>query len=81
MAINRFEVYPVKLDPSVGVEMRKTRPALVVSPDELNHHIRTVIIAPLTTRGDRIRAGSLAASRERMGRLSSTKSGRWISRA
>src|SRR5437588_6240909 len=51
MAINRFEVYLINLDPTVGSEIRKTRPCLVVSPDEMNHHIRTVIVAPLTTRG------------------------------
>lgn len=51
MAINRFEVFLVNLDPTVGSEIRKTRPCAVVSPDEINHNIRTVIIAPLTTKG------------------------------
>ena len=51
MVINRFEVYLVNLDPTVGSEIRKTRPCLVVSPDELNHHIRTVLVAPMTTKG------------------------------
>jgi mRNA interferase MazF len=51
MAINRFEVYLINLDPTVGSEIQKTRPCLVVSPDEINHNIRTVIVAPLTTRG------------------------------
>jgi mRNA interferase MazF len=51
MAVNRFEVYLVNLDPTVGSEIRKTRPCLVVSPDELNHYVRTVIVAPLTTKG------------------------------
>jgi mRNA interferase MazF len=51
MAINRFEVYLVNLDPTVGAEIRKARPCLVVSPDEMNHNIRTVIVAPLTTKG------------------------------
>src|SRR5438094_1080732 len=51
MAVNRFEVYRVNLDPTVGSEIRKTRPCLLVSPDEINHHIRTVIVAPMTTRG------------------------------
>ena len=51
LVINRSEVYLVGLDPTVGAEMQKTRPCLVVSPDEMNHYIRTVIIAPLTTRG------------------------------
>jgi mRNA interferase MazF len=51
MAINRFEVYLINLDPTVGSEIKKTRPCLVVSPDEINHNIRTVIVAPLTTGG------------------------------
>ena len=51
MVINRFDVYLVNLDPTVGSEIQKTRPCLVVSPDEMNHHIRTAIIAPMTTRG------------------------------
>jgi mRNA interferase MazF len=51
MVINRFEVYLVNLDPTVGAEIQKTRPCLVVSPDDMNHHIRTVIVAPMTTKG------------------------------
>ena len=51
MVINRFEVYLVNLDPTVGSEIRKTRPCLIVSPDELNHHLRTTIVAPMTTKG------------------------------
>lgn len=51
MAINRFEVYLVSLDPTVGREIQKTRPCLIVSPDEMNHHLRTVIVAPMTTKG------------------------------
>ena len=51
MAINRFEVYLVNLDPTVGSEIQITRPCLVVSPDEINHTIRTVIVAPMTTKG------------------------------
>jgi mRNA interferase MazF len=51
MAISRFEVYLANLDPTVGSEIQKTRPCLVVSPDELNHHVRTVIVAPMTTKG------------------------------
>ena len=47
--ISRFEVFLVNLDPTVGREIRKTRPCLVTSPDELNRHIRTVIVAPMTT--------------------------------
>ena len=51
MVINRFEVYLVNLDPTVGSEIQKTRPCLIVSPDELNHHLRTTIVAPMTTKG------------------------------
>ena len=47
----RFEVHLVNLDPTVGHEIRKTRPALVISPDEMNKYISTVIIAPMTTKG------------------------------
>src|SRR2546425_11413521 len=50
MAVGRFEVYLVALDPTVGSEIKKTRPCLVVSPDEMNRHIRTVIVAPITTK-------------------------------
>jgi len=45
----RFEVWLVSLDPTRGSEIQKTRPCLVVSPDELNRNIRTVIVAPMTT--------------------------------
>jgi len=51
MAINRFEVYLVNLDPTVGREIKKTRPCLVISPDEMNHNIKTVIVTPMTTKG------------------------------
>jgi mRNA interferase MazF len=51
MAVSRFEVYLLNLDPSIGHEIRKTRPCLIVSPNELNRHLRTVIVAPMTTRG------------------------------
>ncbi|WKZ51329.1 MAG: type II toxin-antitoxin system PemK/MazF family toxin [Anaerolineales bacterium] len=51
MVVKRFEVYLVNLDPTVGREIRKTRPCLVVSPDEINRHIGTVIVAPMTTKG------------------------------
>jgi mRNA interferase MazF len=51
MALNRFEVFQVNLDPTIGSEIRKARPCVIVSPDEMNHHIRTVIVAPMTTKG------------------------------
>ena len=51
MAVARSEVYLVNLDPTVGSEIKKTRPCLVISPDEMNRHLRTVIVAPLTSQG------------------------------
>ncbi len=51
MVIKRFEVYLVNLDPTVGSKIRKTRPCLVVSPDEMNEYIATIIVAPMTTKG------------------------------
>jgi mRNA interferase MazF len=46
---SRGEVFLVEFDPTRGSEIRKTRPCVVISPDELNHHLRTTIVAPLTT--------------------------------
>ena len=51
MAVSRFDVYLVSLDPTIGREIKKTRPCLVVSPDEMNRFISTVIVAPMTTKG------------------------------
>ncbi len=51
VAATRGEVYLIELDPTRGREIRKTRPRHVVSPDELNQHLRTVIVAPMTTGG------------------------------
>ena len=51
MVATRFDVFLVRLDPSEGHEIRKIRPCVVISPDELNRHIRTVIVAPMTTGG------------------------------
>ena len=51
MVANRFDVYLTNLDPTVGSEIQKTRPCLIVSPNEMNKHIRTVIVAPITTAG------------------------------
>lgn len=51
VVVSRFKVYLVRLDPSEGHEIQKTRPCLVISPDEMNRSIATVIVAPLTTRG------------------------------
>ena len=49
--VKRFDVYLVNLDPTVGHEIKKNRPCLVISPDELNRNISTVIVAPMTTKG------------------------------
>ncbi|MCL4242387.1 MAG: type II toxin-antitoxin system PemK/MazF family toxin [Dehalococcoidia bacterium] len=51
MGVTRFEVWLVNLDPTVGSGIRKARPCVVVSPDEVNRHLRTAIVAPLTTAG------------------------------
>jgi len=51
VAVKRGGVYLVGLDPTFGSEIRKTRPCVVISPDELNQHLRTAIVAPMTTGG------------------------------
>jgi mRNA interferase MazF len=51
MVVERFDVFLVNLDPTVGSEIKKTRPCLVISPDDMNLYISTVIIAPMTTKG------------------------------
>lgn len=51
MEVGRFDVFLVNLDPTVGSEIRKSRPCVIVSPDEMNRHLRTVIVAPMTTAG------------------------------
>ena len=51
MVVKRFEVYLVNLDPTIGSEIQKTRPCLIISPDEMNRHITTIMIAPMTSKG------------------------------
>ncbi len=51
MVVQRFDVFLVNLDPTIGSEIQKTRPCVVISPDEMNKYIATVIVAPMTTRG------------------------------
>lgn len=46
---DRFDIWLVSLDPTRGSEIRKTRPCLIVSPGQMNHYLRTVIIAPMTS--------------------------------
>ncbi len=48
--MKQYDIYLISLDPSVGHEIRKSRPCVVISPDEMNQHISTVIIAPMTTK-------------------------------
>jgi len=49
--MHQFEVYLINLDPTVGHEIKKTRPCLIISPDEMNTYLSTVIVAPMTTKG------------------------------
>jgi mRNA interferase MazF len=51
VVIKRFDVFLVNLDPTIGSEIKKTRPCVVISPPEMNRHLRTVIVAPMTTKG------------------------------
>ena len=50
MEIGQYEVFLINLDPTIGHEIKKTRPCVVISPDEMNTNIQTVIIAPMTTK-------------------------------
>jgi len=49
--VKRGEIWLVNLDPTVGSEIRKSRPCVIVSPPELNRYLRTVIVAPMTSKG------------------------------
>jgi mRNA interferase MazF len=51
MEVSRGDVYLVGINPTLGSEIKKARPCLVISPNEMNRHIKTVIVAPMTTRG------------------------------
>ena len=48
--MKQYEIVLVNLDPTIGVEMKKTRPCVIISPDEMNKHLRTLVIAPMTTK-------------------------------
>jgi mRNA interferase MazF len=50
MSLQQFQVYLVRLDPTIGTEIQKTRPCVIISPNEMNGFLQTVIIAPLTTK-------------------------------
>ncbi|HEX2968360.1 MAG TPA: type II toxin-antitoxin system PemK/MazF family toxin [Bacteroidales bacterium] len=49
MEISQYQIILVNLDPTIGSEIKKTRPCVVLSPDEMNRHLRTIVIAPMTT--------------------------------
>ena len=49
MEINQYQIFLVNLEPTIGSEIRKTRPCVIISPNEMNKHLRTVVIAPMTT--------------------------------
>lgn len=49
--VSRFEVHLVNLDPTIGSEIQKSRPCLIISPDEMNKYLATVIVAPMTSKG------------------------------
>jgi mRNA interferase MazF len=52
VVVKRFDVYLVSLDPTQGSEIKKTRPCVILSPDEMNAAINTVIVAPMTSQGN-----------------------------
>ena len=51
MELNQYDIILVNLDPTVGSEITKTRPCVIISPNEMNYHLRTIIVAPMTTQG------------------------------
>jgi mRNA interferase MazF len=53
MVVKRFDVYLLNVDPTVSTEVKKTRQCVVISPDEMNRHIDTVIVAPMVSKGHR----------------------------
>src|SRR5262245_61137724 len=51
VVVKRFDLFLINLDPTLGSEIQKTRPCVIISPDEMNRNINTVIVAPMTTKG------------------------------
>jgi mRNA interferase MazF len=49
MELGQYQIVLVNLDPTIGSEIKKTRPCVIISPDEMNKHLRTIIVAPMTT--------------------------------
>jgi mRNA interferase MazF len=50
MEIKQYQIVLVNLDPTIGSEIRKTRPCVIISPDEMNRHLDTIVVAPMTTK-------------------------------
>jgi len=78
MEMNRFDVFLVSLDPTIGHEIKKTRPCLIVSPNEMNRFIATVIIAPMTSKGRDYPSRVDCTFQGIQGKSSWIKSERWI---
>ena len=53
MEVTQYQIILVNLDPTIGSEIKKTRPCVVISPDEMNKHLKTIVIAPMTTKSMR----------------------------
>jgi mRNA interferase MazF len=49
MELKQYQIVLVNLDPTIGSEMKKTRPCVIISPDEMNRHLQTIIVAPMTS--------------------------------
>lgn len=50
MVISQYDVFLIALDPAVGAEIKKSRPCVIISPDEMNHYLATVMVVPMTTK-------------------------------
>jgi len=50
MEVNQYQIVLVNLDPTIGSEIKKTRPCVIISPDEMNKYLRTIVVAPMTTK-------------------------------
>ncbi len=50
MDLSQYQIVLVNLDPTIGSEIKKTRPCVIISPDEMNKHLRTIVVAPMTTK-------------------------------
>ena len=50
MVVSQYDVFLIALDPAMGAEIKKSRPCVIISPDEMNHHLATVMVIPMTTK-------------------------------